>query len=123
MAYGRFRILRTVHSEYHLRWEFYKSGIRDKDTVEEALLQLLFECRNLKDWESGGDDLVNVFSIIKKRVDWALNCPVDILIQLFFALLRARLDCSASSRNNACRVARRVDQVIRVSTSKELYLC
>ncbi|POS75468.1 hypothetical protein DHEL01_v206145 [Diaporthe helianthi] len=113
MAYGRYRIFRTVASEYHLRREFYKHGFHDKDAVEEALLQLLFECRNLKYWESGGDDLANVFSLIKGRVDWASNCSLDIIMQLFFALVRARLDCPVSSRNNACKVARRVDQVIR----------
>ncbi|KAG8160925.1 hypothetical protein KVR01_009189 [Diaporthe batatas] len=113
MAYDRFRILRTVRSEYHLRWELYKHGIRDKDAVEEALLKLLFECRNLKDWESGGDNLVEVFRLIKARVHWASNCSTDLIMQLFFAILRARLDCSASCRNNACKVARRVDQVIR----------
>lgn len=86
-------------------------------------MQLLFECRNLKDWESGGDNLVDVFGLIKERVHWASTCSTDLIMQLFFALLRARLDCSVSSRNNACRIARRVDQVIRVSTFQELYLC
>lgn len=121
MKYGRDCILRTVRNDYQLRRDFYKFGIRNKSGLEEALLQLLFECRNLKDWESGGDNLVDVFHLIKGRVEWASNCSVDLVMQLFFALLRARLGCRASSRKNACKVALRVDKVISVSNPKELH--
>lgn len=123
MRYGRDRILRTVRNDYQLRREFYKLGIRSRKSAEKALLELLFQCRNLKDWESGGDNLVDVFRLIKGRVEWASsNCSVDLIMQLFFALLRARLEFPARLRKNACKVARRVDKVIRVSTSEESYL-
>jgi hypothetical protein len=65
--------------------------------------------------------LVDVFRLIKGRIEWASNCSVDLIMQLFFALLRARLGCPARSRKNACKVALRVDKVIRVSTTKKLY--
>lgn len=122
MNYGHHHILRTVRNDYQLRREFHKLGIRNKRGSEEALMELLFECRNLKDWESGGDNLVDVFHLIKGRVEWTSNCSVDLIMQLFFALLRARLGCQASSRKNACKVALRVDKVISVSTPKELHL-
>lgn len=122
MNYGSHHILRTARNDYQLRREFYKFGIRNKSGVEEALLELLFECRNLKDWESGGDNLVDVFRLIKGRVEWASNCSVHLVMQLFFALLRARLGCRAGSRKNACKVALRVDKVISVSYPKELHL-
>lgn len=123
MNYGQYHILRTVRNDYQLRREFYKLGIRNKRELEEALLELLFECRNLKYWESGGDNLVDVFHLIKGRVEWASDCSVDLIMQLFFALLQARLGCRSSSRKNACKVALRVDKVISVSTLKELHLC
>lgn len=122
MAYGRRSILRTVHNDYQLRRKFLRRGIRSRKGVENALLELLFQCRNLKDWDSGGDNLFDVFRIIKGRVKWAANCSVDLIMQLFFTLIRARLECPSSSRRNACKVALRVDKVISVSTPKALRL-
>lgn len=118
MAYGSRSILHTIHNDYQLRRKFLRRGIRSKKGVEEALLELLFQCRNLKDWDSGGDNLVDVFRLIKGRVKWAANCSVDLVMQLFFALLRARLECPRNLRENACKVALRVDKVISVSVLK-----
>lgn len=122
MAYGRRSILRTIHNDYQLRRKFLRRGIRSRKGVEEALLELLFQCRNLKDWDSGGDNLIDVFRLIKGRVEWAANCSVDLIMQLFFTLIRARLDCPGSLRKNACQVALRVDKVISVSIPKALHL-
>ncbi|KAK7709819.1 hypothetical protein SLS64_006061 [Diaporthe eres] len=112
MAYGRRSILRTIHNDYQLRHKFLRRGIWSKKGVEEALLELLFQCRNLKDWDSGDDNLVDVFRLIKGRVKWAANCSVDLIMHLFFTLVRARLDCPGSLRKNACKVALRIDKVI-----------
>ncbi|KKY30014.1 hypothetical protein UCDDA912_g10060 [Diaporthe ampelina] len=112
MAYGRRSILHTVRKDYQLRRKFLSRGIESREGVEEALLELLFQCRNLKDWDSGGDNLVDVFRLIKGRVEWAANCSVDLIMQLFFTLLRARLDCPTRLRKNAGKVALRVDKVI-----------
>lgn len=122
MAYGRRSILRTVHNDYQLRRKFLRRGIRSRKAVEEALLELLFQCRNLKDWNSGDDNLFDVFRLIKGRVKWAANCSVDLIMQLFFTLIRARLEYPGSSRRNACKVALRVDKVISVSIPKALRL-
>lgn len=122
MAYGSRSILHTLHNDYQLRRKFLRRGIRSKKGVEEALLELLFQCRNLKDWDSGGDNLVDVFRLIKGRVKWAADCSVDLIMQLFFALLRARLDCPVNMRKTSCKVALRVDKVISVSLSKASYL-
>lgn len=115
MAYGRHSILRTARNDSQLRRKFFNVGTRSRQGVEDALLELLFQCRNLKDWDSGGDNLVDVFRLIKGRVKWAANCSVDLIMQLFFTLLRARLDCPAKLRKNSCKVALRVDKVISVS--------
>lgn len=122
MAYGRRSILRTVHNDHQLRRKLLRRGIRSRKRVEDALLELLFQCRNLKDWNSGDDNLFNVFRIIKGRVKWAANCSVDLIMQLFFTLIRARLECPGSWRKKACKVALRVDKVISVSVSEALHL-
>lgn len=122
MAYGRRSILRTTHNDYQLRRKFLMLGIRSRKGVEDALLELLFQCRNLKDWDSGGDNLVDVFRLIKGRVKWASSLSVDLIMQLFFTVLRARLDCPANLRKTSCKVALRVDKVISVSVPKALYL-
>lgn len=121
MAYGRRSILRTARNDSQLRRQFLNAGIRSRQGVEDALMELLFQCRNLKDWDAGGDNLVDVFRLIKGRVKWATNCSVDLVMQLFFTLLRARLDCPANLRKNSCKVALRVDKVIAVSFSQALY--
>jgi hypothetical protein len=117
MRYGRHRVLRTVRNDNQLRREFYKVSIRDRNAADQALLELLFQCRNLRYWESGGDNLVDVFRLLKGRISWASHCSVDLIMQIFFALIRARLDCPARLRQNAGKVAQRVDKVIRVSTT------
>lgn len=122
MAYGSRSILHTINHDDKLRRKFLRRGIRSKKGVEEALLELLFQCRNLKDWDSGGDNLVDVFRLIKGRVKWAADCSVDLIMQLFFALLRARLDCPVNMREIPCKVALRVDKVISVSHSKASHL-
>lgn len=122
MAYGNRNILHTMNHDDRLRRKFLRRGIRSKNAVEEALLELLFQCRNLKDWDSGGDNLVDVFRLIKGRVKWAANCSVDLIMQLFFALLRARLECPRNLRKDSCKVALRVDKVISVSIPKASYL-
>lgn len=119
MAYGRRSILRTIHNDYQLRRKFLRLGIRSRQGVEDALLELLFQCRNLKDWDSGGDNLVDVFRLIKGRVKWASIFSVDLIMQLFFTLLRARLDCPVNLRKTSCKVALRVDKVISVSVPKD----
>lgn len=121
MAYGRRSILRTARNDSQLRRQFLKVGIRSRQGVEDALMELLFQCRNLKDWDAGGDNLVDVFRLIKGRVKWAANCSVDLIMQLFFTLLRARLDCPAKLRKNSCKVALRVDKVISVSFPRALH--
>lgn len=122
MAYGSRSILHIPKHDYKLCRKFLRRGIRSKKGVEAALLELLFQCRNLKDWDSGGDNLVDVFRLIKGRVKWAADCSVDLIMQLFFSLLRARLDCPVSMRKTSCKVALRVDKVISVSVSKASYL-
>ncbi|KAI3397405.1 hypothetical protein diail_10736 [Diaporthe ilicicola] len=123
MSYGRRSILRTVRNDNQLRCKFLNLGILTRKGVEQALLELLFQSRNLKDWDAGGDDLVDVFRLIKGRVKWAAECSVDLVMQLFFALLRGRLDCSGSLRTeNCCKVALRVDKVIAVSIVEKSYL-
>ncbi|KAL1870199.1 hypothetical protein Daus18300_005263 [Diaporthe australafricana] len=113
MAYGHGSILRTVRKDNELRCKLLNLGIRSRKGVEQALLELLYQFRNLKDWDAGGDDLFDVFRLIKGRVKWAASCSVDLIMQLFFALLRARLDCSQSLRTqNCCKVALRVDKII-----------
>lgn len=123
MAYGQSSILRTVHKDNQLRRKLLNLGIRNRKGVEEALLELLYHFRNLKDWDSGDDDLFDVFRLLKGRVKWAASCSVDLIMQLFFALLRARLDYPHNLRTkNCCKVALRVDKVISVSIIKQLYL-
>lgn len=122
MAYGRRSILRTTQNDLQLRRKFDRLGIRGRKGVEKALLELLFQCRNLRDWDSGGDNLVDVFRLVKGRVKWASDVSVDLIMQLFFTLLRARLDCPVNLRKNSCNVALRVDQVISVSISKAFCL-
>lgn len=122
MAYGSRSILHTTNHDYKLCRKFLRRGIRSKKRVEEALLELLFQCRNLKDWDSGGDNLVDVFRLIKGRVKWAADCSVDLIMQLFFVLVRARLDCPINMRKISCKVALRVDKVISVSISEASYL-
>lgn len=121
MAYGRRSIFRNGRHDEYLRLTFISRGIETREGVEKALLEFLFQCRNLRDWDSGGDNLVDVFGLIKGRVEWAANCSVDLVMQLFFTLLRARLNCPAGLRKNAGKVALRVDKVISVSISKALY--
>ncbi|CAN8102115.1 unnamed protein product [Discula destructiva] len=106
-------ILRAASTDRFLFRKLQNKGIESKESLEHVLLELLFEARVLVNW-SVTDDLVVAFTCIKDKLDWASDIYVEILIQLFHAVMRARLSLRGTPAfdQEPCAVADRVDQVV-----------
>lgn len=110
-------LLPTSRRDKLLRRQLIDQGIESKESVEFIILQLLFEARVLADWNTT-DNLMDVFEYIKDKLDWASDIHVTILIQIFHAVLRARMcwldkPVAPFDPESSCAVATRVDKLVK----------